>query len=444
MTDDRLDPATAPGATPDRSSELSDEFWGERAEWTPQRPPSAKRTGRGGAIGRWWGSVLGGGTAAERTHGRATAPPSPRHDADDAPEPGPTPEPDADAGWTFEPESQPERRGGVDPLLARLGGLAVIVTLAAPLIVGFTGSGDAGDAAPSAAPQLLATVDSPTDPAVAVAAAEPASTAAPTEAAPAVESAPAASAVTAAPPSTLDDGTDGSDTTEPAGAAVAALERAPDPEPAATTPVATAPACGNRYELAAGDYWIRLADAADVPLSELLAVNDASVDTVLVPGASICLPVGAATPSPPPTTAAPTPAPAASNSSSSSSSSSSNSSPTRTATTTTTTVAPAPTTTAPVRPAAVPTSQAVQIIRDAWPDDLEERALEIAWRESNHKSNVNNWCCYGLFQIHWNAHKSWLGTVGITSVSQLYDPVLNANAAYVLYQRSGGFGPWGG
>ncbi len=110
----------------------------------------------------------------------------------------------------------------------------------------------------------------------------------------------------------------------------------------------------------------------------------------------------------------------------------------------TTSVAPAPATTVPSRPAAVSTSQAAQIIRDVWPDDLEERALEIAWRESNHQSNVNNSCCYGLFQIHWTAHKLWLATIGVTSAAQLYDPTVNATAAYTLYQRSGGFGPWGG
>ena len=79
-----------------------------------------------------------------------------------------------------------------------------------------------------------------------------------------------------------------------------------------------------------------------------------------------------------------------------------------------------------------------------WPDDIEDRALEIAWRESNYKSNVNNWCCYGLFQIHWQAHQRWLATIGVTSVAQLLDPAVNATAAYTLYQRSGGFGPWGG
>jgi LysM repeat protein len=209
----------------------------------------------------------------------------------------------------------------------------------------------------------------------------------------------------------------------------AAVALRQDPDAVATTPDTAAP-CGARYELVAGDYWIRIADASGVSLAELLEVNGASVDTTLVPGRSICLPVGAGTPAPPTTVATPAapPAPATT------------SAPRRSVTT----AAPAPTTTVASRPAAVPQSQAAAIIRDVWPDHLEERALEIAWRESNHRSNVNNFCCYGLFQIHWEAHRSWLATIGITSVSQLFDPVANANAAYVLYQRSGGFGPWGG
>jgi hypothetical protein len=79
-----------------------------------------------------------------------------------------------------------------------------------------------------------------------------------------------------------------------------------------------------------------------------------------------------------------------------------------------------------------------------WPDDLEDRALEVAWRESNHRSNVNNFCCYGLFQIYFSVHKSWLSTIGVNSAQDLFDPQLNAEAAYMLYQRAGGFGPWGG
>jgi LysM repeat protein len=399
--------------------------------------------------------VLGGDVTVGRSHGRlaprSVEPDDTESDDTESADTDPTADPRAATmddvvdldSWTIEPDVPPARRGGVDPLLARLGGLAVIVTLASPLIVGFTASDRADGAGAPASPALVATVES--SPASSPTAHDGLPAAAPLDDAVVGDPVPAAPAASSSPTSSND--TTDSATTEPSTSAVVALEASTDADAVVAPTVPTTPACGSRYEIAAGDYWIRLADAAGVSMSELLGVNDASVDTVLVPGDSICLPAGAVTPSPPPTTsAAPvTSAPAQANAPSSPSSnrSSSNTS-SRPATVTTTTVAPAPTTTAPSRPAAVPTSQAVQIIRDAWPDELEERAIEIAWRESNHRSNVNNWCCYGLFQIHWNAHKSWLDTLGITSVSQLYDPVLNANAAYALYQRSGGFGPWGG
>jgi hypothetical protein len=41
-------------------------------------------------------------------------------------------------------------------------------------------------------------------------------------------------------------------------------------------------------------------------------------------------------------------------------------------------------------------------------------------------------------------HRAWLGDIGITSADQLYDPTLNARAAFALYERAGGWGPWGG
>jgi LysM repeat protein len=440
MTTDRHDPDATPG--------IQNEFWGEQTEWIP-REPSAERIGAKVAIGRWWDALLGGGVVAARAHGsNASLPdgdgdhPAPRLERSPAAIRESPDDPDAstdgdeswtdDEAWTLEPRSPRGRHPGVDPLLARLGGLAVIVTLAAPLVVGFTASGtDAGSA------DVLTTASDASTSELA----DPTTTGA--------ENPMAATTVGSAPTAGSASGTEhsGSPSTMSADGSVT--------EPEASTPEAsltssggaaaleaadTAPPCGAEYELVAGDYWIRIADAAEVSLAELLDVNDSSVDTVLVPGRSICLPVGAATPSPPTTVApattrattpaaapAPTaPAPA--------------SAPSRP----TTTVAPAPTTTVAARPAAVPRSQAVEIIRDVWPDDLEERAIDIAWRESNHRSNVNNYCCYGLFQIHWEAHRSWLSTLGVTSVSQLYDPVINATVAYTLYQRSGGFGPWGG
>ena len=139
--------------------------------------------------------------------------------------------------------------------------------------------------------------------------------------------------------------------------------------------------------------------------------------TPLFVGAEICLPAGATTPAPPVTT---TQAPAT--------------------TTPPTTQAPT-TTTAPVAEPPGP-DDIKQIIRDVWPDDLEAQALEIAYRESRFVPTAKNFCCYGLFQIYWEVHDVWLDDIGITSASQLYDPETNARAAYALYQRAGGWGPW--
>lgn len=428
---------------PDSRSALDGEFWGEQSEWTPQRPPSTERSGLGSTIGRWWNGLLGGSEPSERAHGRpamradrsdvAGIPPVSHervHDADvHADDDGEA----HDDAWTFESEPVPTRRPGVDPLIARLGGLAVIVTLAAPLVVGFTSSGSDSstdaDRMTTVAPSTSASLEPPAlvEPSAPVAA--PATSAAPA-------GAPESSAIDETSTTSTSGTAAGVVEAEPSSTApeVASLQAASESESATTAPAVTTPPCGSRYELAGGDYWIRIADAADVSLAELLAVNEASVDTVLVPGRSICLPVGASTPAPPapPATAPATSAPAATPST-----------PTTSRPTPATTV-PAPTTTAAPRPAAVPQSQAADIIRSVWPDDLEERALEIAWRESNHRSNVNNWCCYGLFQIHWTAHRSWLAGFGVTSASQLYDPTVNATVAYALYQRAGGWGPWGG
>ena len=57
-------------------------------------------------------------------------------------------------------------------------------------------------------------------------------------------------------------------------------------------------------------------------------------------------------------------------------------------------------------------------------------------------ATARNSCCYGLFQINWTPHKGWLAGLGITSPEQLFDATNNAYAAYALYQRSGGWGPW--
>ncbi len=194
--------------------------------------------------------------------------------------------------------------------------------------------------------------------------------------------------------------------------------------------------CANRYESVAGDYWLRIGDAAGLELDELLALNDATVDTPLYPGSEVCLPAGVDGPAAPtteaPATVAPVTAPQTT-------------SPATTAQTTVPVTTEPPSTTAPettVPPAPPPPAEIEQIIRDVWPDDLEEQALRIAWRESGYNPRAQNHCCSGLFQIYFDVHASWLAELGIHSAEDLYDPHLNATAAYAVYQRSGGWEPW--
>ena len=94
-------------------------------------------------------------------------------------------------------------------------------------------------------------------------------------------------------------------------------------------------------------------------------------------------------------------------------------------------------------PASPPPPKTIEeIIRSEWPDELEDHAVQIAFRESRFVPTAHNYCCHGLFQIYWTIHRGWLAALGIDSVDDLYDPVLNARAAYALYQRANGWGPW--
>jgi LysM repeat protein len=208
------------------------------------------------------------------------------------------------------------------------------------------------------------------------------------------------------------------------------------------------PQCPATYEAAEGDYWIRLADEAGVPMRDLLGVNAATTDTPLYPGTDVCLPPGAAMPSPPPppTTAAPTTTAApATTAAPTTRAAPTTTAPRRTTSSSAATATAAPPTTAAPRPAPASTDQVQALIREIWPDELEEKALQIAFRESRYQATAyNGWCCYGVFQIHWNAHKGWLAGVGVTSSQQLLDARTNIQIAYTIYQRAGGWGPWGG
>jgi hypothetical protein len=167
-------------------------------------------------------------------------------------------------------------------------------------------------------------------------------------------------------------------------------------------------------------------------MKDLLAVNNATIQSVLLPGKDICLPAGAVAPATPSTNPATTQPPATQ--------------PKATSPATTQPTTPpgttVPATTQPAPPPNVYTkAQVAQIIRDVWPDDLEDEAIRIATRESNLIPTVRNSCCYGLFQIYYTAHRTWLASIGITSAAQLYDPRVNATAALALYNNNG-WAPW--
>ena len=232
----------------------------------------------------------------------------------------------------------------------------------------------------------------------------------------------AASFSQSAPQNALIDGGQIVETTPTVSVAESAKETAPtivdaprSASKATSAPTTTAVSypCGSTYVVQSGDSWSLIADRASISTRLLLATNQAAVTDVLFPEDELCLPPGTSV-------VVPTTTPKVS---------------------TVVTSAPVPTTTE-VIPPAPSSSDAEAIIRAVWPDDLEDHAVEIATRESKLQANAHNWCCIGLFQLHWNAHKSWLAHIGVTSRAQLYDAETNARAALALYERSGGWAPW--
>ncbi len=166
-----------------------------------------------------------------------------------------------------------------------------------------------------------------------------------------------------------------------------------------------AKSCAATYTARRGDSWWSIAAKSNVTLKQILTLNGASMRTIILIGDDVCVPAVSQ---------------------------------------------PAAHKPAVRKPAAFQVvttytrNEIETIIRDIWPDDLENRALKIAWRESNLRPEVINRqsrCCYGLFQIYYKWHKNWLPSVGVTSAEQLFDPVLNTRAAYKLYVRNG-WGPW--
>lgn len=393
------------------------------------------------------------------------------------------------------------RRGDrrIEPFAARIGVVLLVGMVAIPIGLGLSGGSSANPVVTGRQPAVLAVSAAPASAAPAVAGpagAAPAvptpTTAAPGAAATAetgtvvvtVPPAPAAttSAATASSPPAATAGTSAPAVSTANADAVAAGPAAGGTSHPAALLATSRTACTSPYTLVAGDYWLSIADRADIKLGALLAANGATSSTPLYPGRTICLPAGAVTPLPAastttavPTTAPPTTVPATTTPKTTTpktttprttTAAPTTSAPATTATpktttanpkTTTTTAFPKTTTTTPK--AAATTSappvatvpkqsytraQVAQIIRDVWPDDLEDKAIAIATRESNLQPGVRNFCCFGLFQIYYGVHQGWLGGIGVTTADQLYDPTTNAQAALALYTRNGGWGPWGG
>jgi hypothetical protein len=159
--------------------------------------------------------------------------------------------------------------------------------------------------------------------------------------------------------------------------------------------------CVKTYTVKPNDSWSKIADKVHVTMALLLKVNKSSAKTLLLIGDVICLPRAAVT------AAAPKPGLQLS--------------------------PPAKKYTA---------SQSAAIIKEIFPDHLEQRAIAIAKRESKLNPAAYSWCCVGLFQLKWDSHAKWLKAMGIGSAQELLDPYVATRAALQLYKRSNGWGPW--
>ena len=167
--------------------------------------------------------------------------------------------------------------------------------------------------------------------------------------------------------------------------------------------VRAASSCKRPYVAVDNDSWSRIADKTGVTLKALLSNNKATTKSMILVGDTICLPKGTTWNQP------------------------------DTEKSGLHLVQPKKT---------YSVKQAAAAIREVFPTRLEAKALAIARRESHLNPANWSWCCVGLFQINWWAHKSWLTDMGITKASQLFDPMTNARAALAMYKRSGGWSPW--
>jgi hypothetical protein len=105
-----------------------------------------------------------------------------------------------------------------------------------------------------------------------------------------------------------------------------------------------------------------------------------------------------------------------------------------------TTAKPAPTTTAkPNRQYS--TEEVKSLIRQMWPADSVDKALDVAWKESNYLARADNgWCCLGVFQINYSSHQRRLVARGLGRDS-LFDAKVNIEIALEIF-REQGWSPW--
>jgi hypothetical protein len=323
--------------------------------------------------------------------------------------------------WVEPLESTPGRAGrrrrvGVDPRLLRLGIVSVAVVLMVPVALAVRDSGPSAvrSSGPDGGASGPAAADHPVQ--------------ATTTTLAAASTAPASAAPTTR--------------ATPTGGAGRAERRA-----LAAMKAPAEPVCAGTYTVVAGDYWIRFVDSSGADLDAWLSSNGASVDTPLYAGDELCIPAGASAPAPPPSTTVP-PATTVAPDTTVPPSTVAPTNPPTTAAPPPTTQPPTtqPPTTEPPPPTTVgpPVSpgDAEAIIRQIWPDELEGRALVIAQRESSLQPDAyNGWCCYGLFQIYFEANRSFLASMGVTAAEHLFDARTNVTVAYAMYQRSG-WSPW--
>jgi hypothetical protein len=71
-----------------------------------------------------------------------------------------------------------------------------------------------------------------------------------------------------------------------------------------------------------------------------------------------------------------------------------------------------------------------QTIRRLWPDDSEDKAVQVAWCESRFDPGATNGSHRGLFQMNWRLHWKRAFPFGADG---LYDPVVNIQAALSLF-----------